>query len=142
MKLLYVSLVILSLFAVISSAGCLYFETTPSVPVPTSTTSSSDQAVGNWTGVWTDTNGTKQTTITYTITVYDSSSGNVDYVKLIKDGSSSSSSEYSISADIVKADNVYSMNAQLLGVYTFTLTGNTSATLLTPDKVTVSLTKV
>ncbi len=144
MKLIHVFLLALSVFLVVFAAGCIDSVTTSGTPAPTSTTSSAsyDSAAGNWTGVWTDQDGTKQTTITYTITVENATTGNVAYVKKIKDGFSSSTIEYSISAEIVKSGNEYSMDAQLLGIYLFSLTGDNSATLLTPEGVTVSMTKV
>ena len=144
MKLSFIFLLALCVCAVIFTAGCIDSVTTSKTPVPTSTTPyvSYDPAAGNWTGVWNDQNGTKQTTITYTITVENATAGNVAYVKKIKDGFSSSTIEYSISAEIVKSGNEYSMDAQLLGIYLSSLTGDNSATLLTPEGVTVSMTKV
>ena len=142
MKLIHVLLLALSVSLVIFAAGCIDSATTPDTPVPTTPSASYDPAAGNWTGVWTDQDGTKQTTITYTITVKDATSGNVAYVKKVKDGFSSSNSEYSISAEIVKSGNEYSMDTPLLGIYLFSLAGDNSATLLTPEGVTVSMTKV
>ncbi|MEA5037783.1 MAG: hypothetical protein VB020_05940 [Methanocorpusculum sp.] len=144
MKLRLIFLLALSVFAVIIAAGCVDPATTSGTPIPTSTMPlpPSDSAAGNWTGVWNDQNGTEQTTITYTITVENAASGNVAYVKKIKDGFSSSTFEYSISAEIVRSGNEYSLDAQLLGIYVFSLTGDNSATLLTPEGATVSMTKV
>ena len=144
MKQSLIFLLALCVCAVIFTAGCIDSVTTSKTPVPTSTTPyvSYDPAAGNWTGVWNDQNGTKQTTITYTITVENATAGNVAYVKKIKDGFSSSTIEYSISAEIVKSGNEYSMDAQLIGIYLFSLTGDNSATLLTPEGVIVPMTKV
>jgi len=144
MKLIPVFLLAISVCAVIFAAGCIDSATSSGTPVPTSTTPavSYDPAAGNWTGVWMNQDGTKQTTITYTITVENATTGNVAYVKKIKDGFSSSTIEYSISAEIVKSGNEYSMDAQLIGIYLFSLTGDNSATLLTPEGVIVPMTKV
>jgi hypothetical protein len=135
----YVSLTacVLVLAAVAFAAGCIGTDT-PAVPTLTPVPSplAGDPALGIWTAseqsTQTGSGTTTEISTNYTITISVDGSGTVAYDRKERKGYSFSSDHYSMDGTVSKSENVYTIDAQLLGKYVVTLSENGSATLTTP----------
>lgn len=144
----YVSLpaCILILAAAAFAAGCIGTDT-PAVPTPTPTPSplAGDPALGVWTAseqtTKTDSGTTTEISTNYTITISSDGRGIVAYDLKERKGFHSTSNHYAMDGTVSKNENVYTIDAQLLGTYVVTLSADGSATLTTPAGLELPLHK-
>ena len=132
---------VLILAAAVFSAGCIETET-PAVPTQTVVPAplAGDPVLGVWTGTFHQTEVTEIST-NYTMQIQSDGKGTVSYDRKERKGFSLSSSQYSIEGTVTKSDNVYTIEAPLLGTYVVTLAEDGSAVLLTPEGWEVGLSK-
>jgi len=130
MKYGVLTVLVLLLTVVVLSAGCIGLDFSATEPL------AGDPALGIWTAseqsIQTGSGTTTEISTNYTITISADGSGTVAYDRKERKGYSFSSDHYSMDGTVSKSENVYTIDAQLLGKYVVTLSANGSVTLTTP----------
>lgn len=137
MRYISLTICILILAAVAFAAGCIGTDT-PAVPTLTQIPAplAGDPALGVWTAseqtTQTDSGTITEISTNYTITISSDGSGSVAYDYKERKGFSSTSNHYAMDGTVSKNENVYTIDAQLLGKYVVTLSADGSAVLTIP----------
>lgn len=136
----------LLLLTVVLTAGCV--TNSPTTPADQTPSLVGDAAVGTWSGIdiqvffGSGTGDNVKTIKNYTVTIREDATGLVvcETTKE-KNQFSSDKSTVEMDAKIKKVDNIYTIDAQILGEYIFTLSDDGTAELMDSDGKSCHLTR-
>ena len=132
LRMKYGVLTVLVLFLAVGvlSAGCVGLDSPVTEPL------AGDPVLGEWIGnkqtTQIDSGTITEISTNYTITISSDGSGSVAYDYKERKGFSSTSNHYAMDGTVSKNENVYTIDAQLLGKYVVTLSADGSAVLTIP----------